>query len=611
MLEDRYGEALGEIMEKIIQKMTVKKIMFGFYFICAFIFSCILFLGFWNQQANIIRQNDISFENLIEQMTQSIKDKCELYNNMLTQMAYMQSTQTWLEGGMTEYGTIEDEIMMEYLRNYISLDDTIIDVALFSADGRRINFSADIIKIGEACAEIPEKVPYYYTGVKEINISLSYPRVKECILLGTRVYSMTTYDRENPIGTMVLVLDAEKLMGVEGGEEFGTVRSFAFDRNHEPFCNDEEPLAEGLTWKEIRQSSEKPNGKIVLNNSAYSVRTGEIPYLQGLAVLMISEKDLLRNVYQFGRNQIILFLFALILEIPIFLALSKCITNPILELVEFFSKNRNNGVTVLKQRVNCRGIREIRILGNNINGMLEEMDQMTHRLVDTTMRLYEAKVEKKQAELEYLYAQINPHFLFNTLESIKGCAVTEEAWKSFKMLDALGKVFRYSVNLAAEVSLEDEIKLVKNYFYIQKMRFGDKLEYEIELPEELMQFRIPKMILQPLAENAVVHGIEESERGGRIEIKGSFTQKFIYLSIDNSGEIISREKFRQINEVKCTGVRKDENGRKTTHIGLYNVNNRLVHTYGKKSGVFIRPKKTGGLQVIIRISREQMGDNNV
>lgn len=596
-------------MKKIVQKMTVKQLMFSFYLLSAVIFSCILFFGFLDQQKNMLRQNNASFENQIAKMARSVEEKCEIYDKMLTKMAYGKSTHNWLEKGTRNYDDLEEqELLKQMLKNYASLDETILDVALFGENGKKLNLSGDLSEIQRACEEIPEKTPYYYTGIKEINSSLSYPRVKKCILLGTRIYSMKTFDREHPIGTMALVLDLEKLMSLEKGEEDGEVQCLVFDRNEELFAS---AGYETVSLEKIRENIEKGKNQITVNDVKYSVRIGEITNLESTIVLMIARNDLLKGVYRLVKSQSLLFFLALLIEIPLFYLSISWVTRPVNHLVEFLKKNRENGVTALKQRVVIEGPKEIEILGNNINGMLEEMDQMTHRLVDTAMRLYEAEMGKKQAELEYLYAQINPHFLFNTLESIKGCAVTEEAWKSFKMLDALGKMFRYSVKLSSEVLLEDEIKLVKNYFYIQKMRFGEKLEYELEIPENLQKLPIPKMILQPLAENAVIHGIEEAEKGGWIRMEGVKTETELLLKVRNSGNVLSKAQLDRIRKILQMGFLEEEKKRKVSHIGLFNVNNRLKNIYGEESGVTVEAESQGGLCVVLHIPLNGWEEENV
>ena len=120
-----------------------------------------------------------------------------------------------MERDPSEYDAENRGQLTEHLKNYISLDDTIVDAALFGSNGRQMNISGDILEIRKASEEIPEKVPCYYTGMKTINVSLMYPKMRECIIMGARVYSKTTFDRENPIGTAVLVLDVEKLLNLE------------------------------------------------------------------------------------------------------------------------------------------------------------------------------------------------------------------------------------------------------------------------------------------------------------------------------------------------------------------------------------------------------------
>lgn len=535
-------------MKKYICDMTVRQVLVLFYSIVIVIFLCLLFWGFLGQRRNMQEQNSVGFENLSASITRSVTDKCELYNNMLTKIAYNDMVQEWMERDPSEYDAENRGQLTEHLKNYISLDDTIVDAALFGSNGRQMNISGDILEIRKASEEIPEKVPCYYTGMKTINVSLMYPKMRECIIMGARVYSKTTFDRENPIGTAVLVLDVEKLLNLESEKGLEGAEQLLYDRDHEVFCNSPGFSREGISWDEIGGQLEAGREWLDLDGKSYAVKTSSIPWLEGQIVLIVSEDELMRDVNELTRNQILLLLLAGILILPLFFGSIRWIAGPINRLAEFFSVNSQNGITALKHQVKPDGPREIRVLGNNINGMLQEMNQITHRLVHTTMRLYEAEMAKKTAELKYLYAQINPHFLFNTIEVIKGCTVEEDAWKSYRMLDALGKIFRYSVTVADEVPLKEEVRLVRNYFYIHKMRFGGKLDYEIRIPEEMMEYQIPKMILQPLVENAVVHGVEASENGGRILLEGSMEKGCLTLTVSNTGNWIPGEKMEGFPE---------------------------------------------------------------
>lgn len=207
-----------------------------------------------------------------------------------------------MERDPSEYDAENRGQLTEHLKNYISLDDTIVDAALFGSNGRQMNISGDILEIRKASEEIPEKVPCYYTGMKTINVSLMYPKMRECIIMGARVYSKTTFDRENPIGTAVLVLDVEKLLNLEGEKGLEGAEQLLYDRDHEVFCNSPGFSREGISWDEIGGQLEAGREWLDLDGKSYAVKTSSIPWLEGQIVLIVSEDELMRDVNELTRN---------------------------------------------------------------------------------------------------------------------------------------------------------------------------------------------------------------------------------------------------------------------------------------------------------------------
>lgn len=141
----------------------------------------------------------------------------------------------------------------------------------------------------------------------------------------------------------------------------------------------------------------------------------------------------------------------------------------------------------LQKRINLQGYAEIIVMANEFNEMLDEVDELTHRLLESNTRLYEAELVKKQSELAYLQSQINPHFLYNTLESIKGIAADEGVDKIYNMTKALALVFRYSIKGTDMVPLREELTIIKSFIFIQKIRFGNRFEVKYRFPEAILE----------------------------------------------------------------------------------------------------------------------------
>lgn len=211
--------------------------------------------------------------------------------------------------------------------------------------------------------------------------------------------------------------------------------------------------------------------------------------------------------------------------------------------------------------------------------------------------------EKRKNELKALQSQINPHFLYNTLDSIIWMAESGKDQEVVLMTSALGKLLRQSIsNEAEKVSIETEISYTRSYLTIQKMRYKDQLEYEIDIDEDIMKKEIVKLVIQPLVENSIYHGIKYLDGKGMIWITGGIVGDDIVLSVRDNGVGIGKDTITKIFEGE---MEKKSEGRNRNHVGIYNVHNRLQLHYGKKYGLSYRSAPGLGTTVFITIPNQE------
>ena len=215
--------------------------------------------------------------------------------------------------------------------------------------------------------------------------------------------------------------------------------------------------------------------------------------------------------------------------------------------------------------------------------------------------LKERRYAQEVAELKALQLQINPHFLFNTLQTvqfeIQGAAPNLK--RASEALDNLSDILKYSLADSREtISLREEIKYLKKYVEIQKMRFGDKFIIYYDIEEKLKNFQVLRMMLQPLVENSISHGIRYISGRGYIKVKVFCRNGRVFFSVIDTGAGLSGEECRSLN---CS-VRNLEN----QHIGLANVNNRLVLQYDESAGLHIYSKKGMGTAVTFSLPYESV-----
>lgn len=219
------------------------------------------------------------------------------------------------------------------------------------------------------------------------------------------------------------------------------------------------------------------------------------------------------------------------------------------------------------------------------------------RLIEEIKAHAELEEALKFMELRALQSQLNPHFLFNTLSTLAGLAMVEEAHKTEGLIYALARILRYSLrHITQTVTIEEELKHVIDYCNIQSVRFGDRITIDFNVDERIYSTQIPVLTLQPLVENAIIHGLESMAQG-RLEISGYLEDGSIVLQVEDNGVGISEAKLRQVQHLEV-----DISGRShITGIGLTNVHKRLQHFYGKAYGIQINSQPGQGTQVVIRL----------
>ena len=217
---------------------------------------------------------------------------------------------------------------------------------------------------------------------------------------------------------------------------------------------------------------------------------------------------------------------------------------------------------------------------------------------------------KMEAELHALQNQINPHFLYNTLEVIRGRALVQNAQDIADMTEALATIFRYNINRPGDVAtLQEEIDNVRNYMLIQNCRFGDRFRFETEIEDVedgILTHVLPVLTQQPLVENAIYHGINERIGGGRIRLKAYLTQRDLLIIISDNGKGMDDVTLQEIHRKlvgASEGLPVEKKTGRGTGIALTNVNQRIKFYFGKEYGLDVKSTLGIGTTITITIPR--------
>lgn len=289
-------------------------------------------------------------------------------------------------------------------------------------------------------------------------------------------------------------------------------------------------------------------------------------------------------------------ILSVIVAISLYFYLTYRMTRPIQILK---NKMRQAASGYLEAKVQIDGTDEIADLGQSFNIMLEQIKELLDRSIEEQKQI-------KLAELRTLQAQINPHFLYNTLDSIVWMAEARKNDQVIRLVQALSHFFRISLSKGRDViSIEEEIEHIRNYLVIQQMRYRDILDYDIQVDPDILNRQVLKMTLQPLVENALYHGIKNKRGKGRIEIRGwRDNPRVICLQVTDNGIGMTPERLEEIRRSLSRGIEiQSARPEEIRHqgFGLRNVHQRIRLYYGEPFGLRVESSYMAGTSVILKI----------
>lgn len=290
---------------------------------------------------------------------------------------------------------------------------------------------------------------------------------------------------------------------------------------------------------------------------------------------------------------VIAFVAVLLLIVFISHYIPLSISRPITELVEV-TQQVSQGNLQVRSHVNT-GV-EAKQLSESLNTMIDKINALLEQVKKEQIRI-------RKAEFELLQAQINPHFLYNTLDTIIWLAESDEQKQVVHMVESLSDFFRTSLNQGKDIiSIKEEIQHVRSYLEIQQMRYQDILEYEIDVPEEFYQNTIPKITVQPLVENALYHGIKNKRGKGKITVRGYREDSFFILEVRDNGIGMQTERLVQVRNALLYKQLAE-----SKVYGLYNVNERIRLNCGEEYGLRISSTYQEGTTVKILLPDADSG----
>ncbi len=299
------------------------------------------------------------------------------------------------------------------------------------------------------------------------------------------------------------------------------------------------------------------------------------------------KQQIKQNVSRWMATNVFVLFIVLVFSVSAAWIISGSISNPIKELRQMAASIAEGNLNV---RVEHKNHDEIASLGISLNMMAGELEELIQKSIQEQENL-------KKSELKALQAQINPHFLYNTLDTIVWMAEANKSEQVIEIVSALSNFFRITLSKGRDwIDIRDEVEHIRSYLIIQKIRYRDILDFSIEVDEAILGYKILKLTLQPLVENALYHGIKNRRFGGTIIIKGSKTEddRVLFEIIDN-GIGMTEEKLAELqSELENDDILP---AMKESGFGLSNVHKRIKLYYGKDYGLMLKSEYNKGTRI--------------
>jgi len=344
----------------------------------------------------------------------------------------------------------------------------------------------------------------------------------------------------------------------------------------------------------------KKNGTfdIKIHNHSYKMVITSIKpessYNNFTIVTLVPVKSIIAEANKASMLAFILILISSIVAIILIYFFSKFLSNRISRLSKQINEITKGN---LDSKINLAGNDEIGRLANQFNFMSENIKQLMDDIKEAEALKNLQVIREKEIKFKMLASQINPHFLYNALESIRMKALINGDKETSHIVKQLGYLMRRNLEVSSsDVPLNSEFEMVQSYLEIQKFRFGNRLSYDIFMDPLTKLINIPPLSVQPLVENALVHGLRNKEQDGFVSLKSSIIDHELLIEVIDNGQGISGEKLKEIKE-RLNDL-NDNDGR---HIGLSNVHQRLRLSFGENYGLQIESVPNCGTRVYFTI----------
>ena len=398
------------------------------------------------------------------------------------------------------------------------------------------------------------------------------------------LHTINDFDTQNLQGLIVLKLAADAI------EELDTI--LGVDSTIVLYSSEEELLNESFYEIEKLQVEYK-DVQTIGNSYVWSERISGID-------LYISYIVPINEINAFSRTMFVvglaIILISFVLSMSFSFIFTNDITSPIILLADHMKTNE-----LVEYENESKKYMEIDVLETAYNNNIREINELI-------TEKFKNEIERQSIQLRALQAQINPHFLSNTFQLIGGMALERDAQDIYEATIKMSKLVRYSMRIEQKaVSMSEELEHIKGYLDIQKLRFGKRLHYTVDISDKIKEYKIPKFTIQPIIENSFKYGLKKITRQWELKIYSEVSDK-VYIHIEDNGVGIDMSDIDDLNKMFDSEETSFETDRNKSSVGLYNINSRIRLLYGNEYGLGVSNNEGNGVTVTISLPKSEVNE---
>lgn len=529
-----------------------------------------------------VRKNTLALNDcLMAQTSSRVESYWNSLYNVSTVFCYSPTTQEYFSSDSLDRMPDASQLASVF-SNTLMLDENILSVYLYDTNNKQIS------SMGKQFFIDTEKL--HTEKAMEIRITSSTSRNgRPYYELIYPVYNLNSLKYKNQLGTCVFILDYKTFDDtLQNSQTTENADVFLLDASDRILSSagDTQKYGSSLA-SEIQQSSPQKyffSQTLACNNWKIA---GFLP-----------ESDLYQVDHVLLNAQALIYVISLVLMILLLLYCNYSIIKPITRISAFIREINQNP----DSRLSLDRPDEIGTVAESLNQMLDEKQKMQLEIEQVKYLAYETELSKKQAEILAYRSQINPHFLYNTFECIRDMALFYDVDDIAELTMALSNVFRFAVKGTDMVTVENELDHIREYAKIINYRFMGKIRIEIDAENAILNCKVFKLLLQPLVENAVFHGLEQKIENGTVWVRVfSPDHATLCFVVEDDGCGIEPERLKQI----LASLEIEKN---TTKIGVFNIYQRLKLYYDDKFSFDIKSSLKKGTCITISIPRESTAE---